>query len=936
MMFQNSIILKIQKRTKLLTSNVIELLSFNSEIETLVDTLNHKLKDSLLLKEQLTISHPGGFIKELRRRRISMAQSYIRIIKFHATSEYEQRLDALKIMLEDSLHAKTTSMPLNTARVQIALMKDAVKAYGNRRKQLEAMTDFGQASFGHPPVIRKFLNKLHIIEVPEKDLPLKDLNLGFDDHVHDMFSEGRKTPTQLLLDAFVKGISELTVVYSDIDAKDTITETIIAGQILGIRVKIGIEFSVGKGGERRHYMYIPPIANDSKTFFDFCLQNKAKLDHLWQLLKINQERRRSVTEKILQRVNETQIAKINNGISPESPFYMEQLKMDELILNTGHTQVSRIHIGELFYQKIKKAFYPRVLNLRAHVQAAKQRYYWGNYSKWELQTVVQKYDLVRKQYEEFTPESLYLQYIDDKDVVDYDSAILDEKEILPILKNCNGSIVMLHPVAYGQKKAIRYVLENVEYLTFIELFNLRDSGKRNPSELLIFNSFLDILNNKTKNDMNLFLRNHGIFDLSYELIDKAYHEIAQKKIIPVCGSDSTGRDPSIPGMGFIKESDVSQTIKNNFKDEHFKIPKPIAQMILNKGTRDTNGEFAVKDENIFCLGKIGRKYKNLIGDEDVTKLPKLKNIILYLNPSLKNMIRICIGFFVAYHWIGIEFALIWFGITFFRNVLVDLIASSGLDIASWSRKKINFENAGQSLFWTGFSVPILSSIKSYFDLIWPFKSSGLLFEASKFFVICIANGTYIATHNTLRNFDKKTIRMNFFRTVIAWPFATIFSPIGNLLQIPSIVQAKIWSDVVGGVIEGSGKYWQRFNLRFRDLNELLPRLESENQSQKILAMIDILYIWSKQARGKSCLKKLLFPKKPVLFLKKEVDINQQQKAIKIYKTLIELFSDPTCMERLNEYIIKHFKGKEALLLTDLVGRNTEAFWKWLKNNNKKK
>ena len=144
---------------------------------------------------------------------------------------------------------------------------------------------------------------------------------------------------------------------------------------------------------------------------------------------------------------------------------------------------------------------------------------------------------------------------------------------------------------------------------------------------------------------------------------------------------------------------------------------------------------------------------------------------------------------------------------FFSKRPCRLIAASGLDFGSWSKKKVNFDNACQSLFWTGFSVPILGTVKAQFDLVWPWVATGMLFETTKFFFICLANGSYIATHNKIRNFDKKTIKINFFRTLIAWPFATVFSPIGNLLLIPSIVQAKMWSDIVGGFIEGTGKFW---------------------------------------------------------------------------------------------------------------------------------
>jgi hypothetical protein len=89
-------------------------------------------------------------------------------------------------------------MPLNAARVQLTLMKEVVKNRDSKRVQLELMRDFTVSSFGHPRTIRYFLKKLDIIEVPETGEELKDLNMGWDFHVHDSTSYGRKLPTRQL------------------------------------------------------------------------------------------------------------------------------------------------------------------------------------------------------------------------------------------------------------------------------------------------------------------------------------------------------------------------------------------------------------------------------------------------------------------------------------------------------------------------------------------------------------------------------------------------------------------------------------------------------------------------------------------------------------------------------------------------------------------
>ena len=66
-------------------------------------------------------------------------------------------------------------------------------------------------------------------------------------------------------------------------------------------------------------------------------------------------------------------------------------------------------------------------------------------------------------------------------------------------------------------------------------------------------------------------------------------------------------------------------------------------------------------------------------------------------------------------------------------------------IRNWSIKGVDLNNATQSLLWTGFSVPILGGVKIGFDAFWPLAHEGLVFEWTKFLLICLANGLYIST-----------------------------------------------------------------------------------------------------------------------------------------------------------------------------------------------
>jgi hypothetical protein len=210
------------------------------------------------------------------------------------------------------------------------------------------------------------------------------------------------------------------------------------------------------------------------------------------------------------------------------------------------------------------------------------------------------------------------------------------------------------------------------------------------------------------------------------------------------------------------------------------------------------------------------------------------------------IIRIGISFPFAYFTLGLGYSLIWYGITFLRNILVDFVSAKGRDPRDWSTRDINLENATQSLFWTGFSVPLLAFIKFRVDGLFLLANltNPVAQQVIRFFAICFTNGAYISLHNRLRHFDEKVIKTNFFRSVFAWPPATVFSFLGDFLTVPSIVQAKFWSDFMAAVIEGTGRSSQQIHLRKRDLWEILPQLYSENRRERTIAMLDILYIWN--------------------------------------------------------------------------------------------
>ena len=90
-----------------LFDTLVAWLSFSSQIETMVDTVNHLLEAPAASIANRLLSHPGGYIRDLGKRRLTIAAAYIKIAHDHLKDDSEERLVALRMLTEQALHAKT-------------------------------------------------------------------------------------------------------------------------------------------------------------------------------------------------------------------------------------------------------------------------------------------------------------------------------------------------------------------------------------------------------------------------------------------------------------------------------------------------------------------------------------------------------------------------------------------------------------------------------------------------------------------------------------------------------------------------------------------------------------------------------------------------------------------------------------------------------------
>ncbi len=909
-------------------NDFVNFLSFATNLRKLRSRINQSIDIPEIISE-FPNSHPRGFIKEFKKRRTTIVETYLRITKSLESANYNERIHALSLLAEHILYSRSLKMPLNAARVQLALMKEVVKHRDNKRIQLELMRDFTVSSYGHPRVIRNFLKKLDIIEVPETGEELKDLKMGWDFHVHDNTSYGRKSPIQLIIDAFIKGISELTVAYNNLDREEAIKEVLEAGRILGIKVNIALEFSALTNGIRFHYLYILPNFSSKKgRFKKFLKQKSDNFKEFMHELEENEKKREKQIEKLVEDFNNQHLPHINEGYSPESIYYLHPLIVNTEENTLGNKIYSRRQLGEVLYPKLKTVLEKRALQVTAlKIQSGKSP---EKFSRLEIENIQRQFVEIRAQYRNLEPEKIRVEYFAGNESLVAETTMSSLEDIYNLAKKTGGTIKFIQPLEHGLQAAIDKILENHEMLSFTEIYNMYETIDTKESDFVLFTNFIKILNQGSQSELTQFLESNNLtFNLDKLEDAQAYYK--QNMLIPAVGSDATGRSTLAPGMGFILESRLPKHQRKHFEKTHHTLPDEISELMFNLARIPKTPLNKKEKPKIICLGKVDVGKYNLLGDENIEKPISPVRAWEYLNPAIKNFIFILIGFIPAYYIIGYEYALLWFAITGTRNMFVDVISGNGLSPREWRSNDINWTNFAHSLFWTGFSVPILGFVKARFDIAWTGAHEGFMFETLKFFFLNVANGLYLASHNYIRGFDKPTIRANFFRSIIAWPFAALFSPIGNALLIPSIVQTKFWSDVVAAIIEGSAKYKNIIRIKYQIMKKLMPDLFSEDEETEKLAMLDMIYFVNESTRAKTALRKQLIPKQRFLTRFKNY-ILRRKTQFSPNESLFELkrrMNNPDGVNQLINFIIGNYHREQSLFLVKMVSENYYNLQKWV-------
>ncbi|PIE56347.1 MAG: hypothetical protein CSA34_04495 [Desulfobulbus propionicus] len=310
-------------------------------LEIVDDVLERGARSRTFRSLLMEYMHPHGIKEMAAPRGLRIAYAVVSLLGSFEKGGAHDRLKALRSLRDEVLFSSTTYYRKNTARVLLQIMKELVRTRDNEIRRLKLAHDFRVVSTGNPRVIRKELAKYHLVEMPEEWN-----QLAFDNHVHDANTKGRKSPTHLIMDAWIKGIRSLTVVYYNYVRPDVIEELLEAGKILDINVQVGIEISTRFRDKYIRFTWEPNGFPDNSTFLQF-LDKKAVMRFMKRGREVSRYQQQYVFD-VFDAFNQTHRQTLNQelGIS------LAPLARKDFLVLVGKGQPSILHLARFIYNAI--------------------------------------------------------------------------------------------------------------------------------------------------------------------------------------------------------------------------------------------------------------------------------------------------------------------------------------------------------------------------------------------------------------------------------------------------------------------------------------------------------------------------------------------------------------------------------------------------------
>jgi hypothetical protein len=806
--------------------------------------------------------HPRG-IKELAAPKpLRLAAAVFDLLHTLEQGAPAERIRALRAVRDEALHNGSPTLRRNTARALLATMKELVRAHGHTRRQLELAHDFRRATSGRPRLVRRLLREHHLLEMSEEWN-----QVAFDHHVHDANSKGRKTPTHLIMDAWLKGIRHLGVIYYNHVTPQAAAELLAAAEIMEVDVRIGVELSAAFRGRYVQLIWTPRGFHHWQDFVAFLDEPETR--ELMQAGQAVAERQKRYVLRLLECFNARHLATINERFGLDVP----PLEAADFIESVGSGQCSLLHLAEYAHACIMPRLQRRVEALRDEARGAEGP------ARQRIAGVIEEMnrlvaEAIAEQYlrPEANPELPDPhQVAEGPDVPEL--LRLDVPQLLARIERVHRSNrITLNATNVTADDVLEVLYLGQGKITNLEIFNLKDWAEGKTEHRPQICRIRQVLNSGNVIEAKRLVRDmlHAAERGPAAKRAQALHEILRdlprflswyrnNPLKSRLGSDSSGRSRHSQGMGLVvvptlparawrevhrhrsrllpvrsvawrtvthrpRHSD-SPTLDRFYRFLR-RLPLPVlsglAYRRVEEWLPDDSSTTLAPDGNIAALGGLPEAQDNQLS---LTPPPHREAPgrfrLAYLDTRLKNALKVLGGFVPAFltflltkDWWLLAYlgAPIWFAITGGRNIAQSVIGGGGLsrspllkwnDLVSWSR-------VADSLLYTGFSVPLLDYLVKTVLLARGLGVTTRTGPVLLYSAMAVANGIYISSHNAFRGLPRAAIVGNFFRTVLSIPIAVALNTLALRLAVAAgaapaaaVAGLQLWAAVISKLASDS-------------------------------------------------------------------------------------------------------------------------------------
>ena len=828
--------------------------------------------------------HPRGIKEMSESRGLRIAHAVIHLLESLEKGQVDHRICALRALRDEVLCGTGQNLQMNTARVLIEIMKDLVRAADRYERQLELAHDFRMAALGKPRVVRNYLKKYRLLEMPETWN-----QLAFDDHVHDANTKGRKSATHLIMDAWIKGIRRLRVIYYNFIRPETVEELMEAAAIMNIEIRIGIEFPVLFHSGFAHLIWVPRGFADADDFIRFLSDDT--VDALMNDGSEISDYQRNTVIEALETFNKIDRPLIAKKLDIDFP----QLEVTDFLASVGLGQASLLHLAKFIHRELLPLMQLKVEQLRRDYDNADPE------EKDHILARVRKMDSLDMDF----IHDFYLKPTSRNQAPEELPPLMtiSAPELIERLDQLrSGYRITLNLTRMKAEDVLELLYDCKGRITRLEIFNLKDHADGITGHIPAIHELQQCINSgnviklkriitdiiqrlQNDDDPAIKSRVHHIKRILAD-IESLKNMYKNKMIKGRIGSDSTGYSPRLYGMGLaVLDSLPWRARKQVLSDRE--MPRLIIPFHVEVSFRKTwvssnskkgplsfllqglrlipcfrhiglpchkewvarVGSIRMVDKgNIITLGGVKKDSSNgLFLDPPVEKPQRVNYPWRYLQSYWRNILKVLAGFtpafltFLLSHdwWLLMFFgAFIWFGITGLRNIIQAVVAGGGMRRSSplkWN-DFINWDRLADSLMFTGFSVPLLDYLLKTVILHQGLAVTAETSPLALYSVMALINGIYLTSHNLLRGLPKETAYANFFRSALSIPIAFGLSGllgslmtfagvtgVGMVLQSWAAVISKFSSDLVAGFIEGGVDRTRNIQDRKKDYKHRLDQ-----------------------------------------------------------------------------------------------------------------